>query len=154
MSSDSEVSNAANKAANNSKESIVKCFPKFLSSIIFFTIAIVSILFVIIELYTQRIVIAPLKTASVQKITDYVPSNLNLRIVKKIEHIKEVTRSITSNEQKALAQVDDITFKAKGIEFSFIKLLAPIKAFLGRSDTRVTSELTCYQPSCEFEIVR
>ena len=135
----------------SSGRNLVELSTKLVAFLIFFVTVCGAAYAVVTELVTQQIVIEPIAVSSISKVHDYLPSNLNLRIVEKIEQIRAETGSNLANSQTAVTKVDDISFKAEWFEFSVIKLLAPIKAALGLSDRRVTSELTCYRPDCEFE---
>ena len=103
------------------------------------------------EILTRRIIIDTVEMDKELKNRDMIPRDLNLRIVEKIEYIRSTVRSEQLLEQKAVTRVDDISFKAEGFDFSVIKLVAPVKAAFGYSDTHVTGTLTCYRFGCGLE---
>ena len=135
----------------SSQESIAGWLSRFAAAAIGGAAFFGSAVALFVELRAQRIIIEPINVSLVEKNKEYVPQNLNLRIVEQIERIRDETKSKVSSEHQAVTRVDDISFKTEGIEFSAFKFLAPIKAAIGRSDTRVVGELTCYRFGCELE---
>ena len=103
------------------------------------------------EILARRIIIDAVDLDKSGKYAVMIPKDLNLRIVEKIEYIRAAVRSEQRLEQKAVTRVDDISFKAEGIDFSVVKLLASVKAAFGFSDTHVTGALGCYHFDCELE---
>jgi hypothetical protein len=107
------------------------------------------------ELSTERIVVDPVDNQLPEVARTYVPTDLNRRIVENIERIRTETadpyRIGRTVQQKAVTKVDDVSFKAENIDISVVKVLAPIKAMLGRQDRRVSSQITCFRPQCAAE---
>ncbi len=133
------------------RENVVAWISKFSTALVAGAAFFGCVYTLVDEFRAQRIIIEPIDTTQLDKEKDFFPTNLNLRIVEQIDRIRDDTKARVLTDHKAVTRVDDVTFKAEGIEFSAIKLLAPIKAAFGRSDTSVAGELTCYRLGCEIE---